>query len=104
MNLRDIHECEQSEGKIVNIEMDKLGNTWCGYCHKKVDYSQLLNRPAWAVQQIFRASGLLEDVCKHGVGHPNKRFLESHPGYVKAGYDIHGCDGCCSDKKKEIHK
>lgn len=52
-------------------------------------------KPSWVVQQITRASGLLEDICKHGTGHPNKDFLEKHPEFVKKGFASHGCDGCC---------
>jgi hypothetical protein len=35
MDIRQIHECEKSEGKIVAIELDAIGNTYCAYCHKK---------------------------------------------------------------------
>lgn len=36
--------------------------------------------------------GLIERICKHGVGHPDPddygvRFVE--------GTGVHGCDGCC---------
>ena len=52
------------------------------------------NAPLWAVQQIVRhdRNGMLEDVCKHGVGHPNRAWLEAHP---RDG-GIHGCDRCCA--------
>lgn len=51
-------------------------------------------KPKWAVQQITRASGLIEDICEHGVGHPNQVWLDEHPD--EAHWGIHGCDGCCS--------
>jgi hypothetical protein len=39
--------------------------------------------------------GILERICEHGVGHPDRDaalYLES----IGAGYEnIHGCDGCC---------
>lgn len=41
MKIEEIHSCEKSEGKIVAIEVDMLGNTSCGYCHRRVDYSSL---------------------------------------------------------------
>ena len=47
-------------------------------------------RPDWAVDQIIRENGVVEDICKHGVGHPNLEYLKIFP---KDG--IHGCDGCC---------
>jgi len=40
MKLEQIHNCELSEGKIVCIGTDGLGNMYCGYCNEKVDYSQ----------------------------------------------------------------
>lgn len=42
--IEEIHDCKKCHGKIVCIETDKLGNTYCGYCHKKVDYSKLDNQ------------------------------------------------------------
>lgn len=53
--------------------------------------------PNWAVDQVVRISGLVEDICEHGIGHPNREFLDKHPEMAKKGYGIHGCDGCCRD-------
>jgi len=53
-------------------------------------------KPKWAADQIIRASGLVEDVCKHGVGHPNRECLALLPEDKRKSYSIHGCDGCCS--------
>ena len=50
-------------------------------------------KPKWAVRQVKRETGLVEDICKHGVGHPNRVSQKELP----EGYDIHGCDGCCSN-------
>ena len=46
-----IHDCEKSHNKIVLIERDALGNTYCGYCHKRVDYKEM----------IYDIKGLRED-------------------------------------------
>jgi hypothetical protein len=56
-------------------------------------------KPEWAVKQVVRENGLVEDICEHGVGHPNKEWLEQHKNQ---GYGIHGCCGygCCSTKNK----
>lgn len=43
MNFEKMHICEKSEGKIVCIELDMLGNTYCSYCHEKVNYKQVEN-------------------------------------------------------------
>lgn len=51
-------------------------------------------KPDWATGQIWRDSGLLEDVCEHGVGHPNQDFLKKE-GWSDV-WGVHGCDGCCS--------
>jgi len=54
--------------------------------------------PKWAVHQITRETGLLEDICEHGVGHPNlqwiREYKEREPERGKH-IGIHGCDGCC---------
>lgn len=43
-------------------------------------------------RRLTRESGLIEDVCEHGVGHPNAEWLRAHPEHD----GTHGCDGCCS--------
>ena len=53
-------------------------------------------KPDWVEGQVVRTSGLVEDTCNHGVGHPNKDWMEWHPD--KTELAIHGCDGCCSEK------
>jgi hypothetical protein len=45
---------------------------------------------------------LMERICEHGVGHPDPddlAFKREHlPAdiYEKYGFELHGCDGCCS--------
>lgn len=38
--IEELHSCPESEGKIVMIEADVLGNPSCGYCHKRVNYEE----------------------------------------------------------------
>jgi hypothetical protein len=69
---------------------------------KDVEIDQTLyKKPDWAIDQIVRSSGLVENICRHGIGHP-------HPASVaeleKAGImsmGIHGCDGCCTPGMRE---
>lgn len=51
-------------------------------------------KPEWAIKQVVRQDrgGMVEDVCKHGVGHPNKHWLKKYGEEVDK---IHGCCGCC---------
>lgn len=58
-------------------------------------------KPDWAIDQIIRASGLVEDICEHGVGHPNRTWLAIHDPGNKHCFGIHGCDGCCSKPHKQ---
>lgn len=51
--------------------------------------------PSWAIQQTKRSSGLVEDICCHSIGHPNKEWLAEHDPDGKKGFALHGCDGCC---------
>lgn len=55
----------------------------------------------WAKNQTVRASGLVEDVCEHGVGHPNKDWLKQYDPDGERGFGIHGCCGCCSCTSKQ---
>ncbi len=52
-------------------------------------------RPKWSIGQAYRMSGLVEDLCEHGVGHPNKEWLKKHDPDGKLRFGVHGCDGCC---------
>ena len=40
MELEEVHKCPQSQGKIVSIAIDVVGNTYCSYCNERVDYSR----------------------------------------------------------------
>lgn len=59
-----------------------------GICciHNRTDH-QLRSWP-----QNFRGDGLMERLCRHGIGHPDPDDylirMKIHPG-------IHSCDGCC---------
>jgi hypothetical protein len=57
-------------------------------------------KPAWAHMQLRRASGLVEDICAHGVGHPNREWLAEHHSEEES-WGVHGCDGCCSSASDE---
>jgi len=52
------------------------------------------NKPNWAVAQTWRETGLLEDTCRHGVGHPNLEWIDDK-AIGRDWLKIHGCDGCC---------
>ena len=48
---------------------------------------------------LVRASGLVERLCQHGVGHPDPdsvRWMDEHsyPG-SRGTWGVHGCCGCC---------
>lgn len=46
--------------------------------------------------QVLRSSALIEDICKHGVGHPNPDSVAYlNWANQEAGWGVHGCDGCC---------
>ena len=37
-NLEKLHDCDKCHGKMVGISVDVCGNTYCGYCGKRIDY------------------------------------------------------------------
>ncbi len=55
------------------------------------------------VQTIRRASGLVEHICEHGVGHPaigSVMWLDlAGPEDAKGSWGVHGCDGCCTTQE-----
>ena len=61
-------------------------------------------KPDWAVDQTIRASGLVEDICEHGVGHPNREWLKKHDPDGKLCLSVHGCDGCCVQEAEKYKK
>lgn len=58
-------------------------------------------RAQWAVDQTCRRDkdDLIEDLCEHGVGHPNRDWMDAHDPDGELGFGIHGCDGCCRKKR-----
>ena len=56
--------------------------------------------PAWRIGYCWRETGLLEDVCEHGVGHPNQDFLKKE-GWPDV-WSVHGCDGCCHQLAEDV--
>ncbi len=54
--------------------------------------------PSWAVKRAVRSRGgrlVVEDICEHGIGHPNREWLLSLSEEERDGEGIHGCDKCC---------
>ena len=80
---------------------DQLIAIMDGECDIDVEIDQTkYPRPDWAVDQIVRASGLVEDICKHGTGHPNADWMKIHDPDGELGFGIHGCcqNMCCFDE------
>lgn len=53
---------------------------------------------------ITRASGLVERLCEHGVGHPERESAEALArvyGQDVSAWMVHGCDGCCMEDSNE---
>lgn len=54
---------------------------------------------SWSEGLLIRETGLIEHVCKHGVGHPDPRSSAWHDekrNHKSGTWSVHGCDGCCS--------
>lgn len=61
-------------------------------------------KPEWAVEQIVRSSGLIENICEHGIGHPSPEYLDIHDPTGELCLGIHSCDGCCTPGMREAIK
>ncbi|MFH1682750.1 MAG: hypothetical protein ABIA37_03050 [Candidatus Woesearchaeota archaeon] len=58
LRFSEIHDCKKCHGKIVLINADKLGNTYCGYCGERVDYKSY-----WKL----KLPEMIEDLKKKGI-------------------------------------
>ena len=74
--------------------------TLCDKCYFKRLGEYNYPKPKWAKKQIIRESGLIENICKHGVGHPHimsaKEIAKRYNHTIKT-WMTHGCcmDECC---------
>lgn len=71
---------------------------WDNGKYTEIDLS-IYPKPFWAVSQLIRETGLVEDVCEHGIGHPNITWLTKHDEEGTKRFGVHGCCGCCSRKE-----
>lgn len=90
---------------IINVNNeDKLAEQFLAIIDEEANINveidqELYPKPDWAVSQFVRASGLIEDVCEHGIGHPNAGYLKIHDPDGEKSLGIHGCDLCCFNEE-----
>lgn len=60
--------------------------------HSPTDHHMVSWRQVWRWNPPFDYRGIMERLCKHGIGHPDPDDL-----HIRLGDDdgTHGCDGCC---------
>ena len=82
-------------GIYFNRQNNWLQTSKCGFESYYFLMQTKYKKPDWAVEQIIRddRDGMVEDICEHGIGHPNLQWLKEH-GNKKVD-SVHGCDGCC---------
>lgn len=51
--LSELHDCEQSKGKLVSISVDKKGISRCGYCGEVVNYLDWFKNNK-KLQEVFK--------------------------------------------------
>lgn len=39
IDFSKIHNCSKCINKMISITIDCLGNTYCGYCHERINYN-----------------------------------------------------------------
>ena len=95
---------------------DKEGYWFCNVMRKSASRYKM---ERWAVKEVVRDSGIVEHVCKHGVGHPVPASAKETALKYRAweredtfygrmpkkkdcirAWNVHGCDGCCQKKKR----
>jgi len=81
---------------------DKLVDIMVNECDIDSEVDQTIYpRPEWAVKQIVRSSGLVENVCSHGIGHPHPVSIAKFEKIGITSMGVHGCDGCCCAGTKQ---
>lgn len=51
---------------------------------------------------LRRETGLIEFLCKHGIGHPAPASVTFMNRMSGGGYEVHGCDRCCENGMPDI--
>ena len=49
--------------------------------------------------------GVMERICKHGVGHPDPdglAYMVEKMGKSAEAFGVHGCCGCCLDDEEKL--
>jgi len=65
------------------------------------DRRYVMNNKPW-VSTIRRESGLVELVCKCGIGHPAYGSVHWLGLHGKEAMDVHGCCGCCKTPEWQL--
>jgi hypothetical protein len=69
--------------------------------HKPHDW--IANVEDWPY--VWRSDiGLLERLCKHGVGHPDKDQDEYLAATGRDADVVHGCCGCCAERRTVFNR
>ena len=89
LNLHRKGKSYKKISKLINVDESII-------VKKCKEFEKKYPKPRWAISQLFRETGLLEDTCKHGIGHPNKEWLKENDPRNYYHFNIHGCCGCCS--------
>ncbi len=81
---------------------DQLIAIMDGECNIAVEVDQTkYPRPDWVIDQIVRSSGLVENICRHGIGHTHPASVAELEKSAIMSMGIHGCDGCCTPGMRE---
>lgn len=58
------HDCGKCHGKIIAIGTDSLGNTYCGYCHERVNYPKATKEELAFWITMIEDKKLMEELAK----------------------------------------
>lgn len=94
----NMEEYETGTGQIVHVHPRADCEARGGHCciHNPSDHNMVDWPTHWRGDR-----GLMERICKHGVGHPDpddiafKEAMAKKFGRDASHEGVHGCDGCC---------
>lgn len=81
-----------SQQRLVNVhDPADCEGRGCGIHDHPSDHPLKDSRLNWREDR-----GILERICEHGIGHPDRDSADYLSSIGKGYENVHGCDGCCT--------
>lgn len=86
----ETHGAHTGGGLLVNVHSPRACEGRNCVMHNPSDHHMRAWPTNWRGDR-----GLMERICRHGIGHPDPDALAYHVSVGEHWQGMHGCDGCC---------